>query len=98
MDVAFIEHAQHDVHREQRRQNQPRHIGERRLERLRGALKAAVNVGGHANLTFNFLRGIDGFTKRHAQRQIERERHRWKLPLVIDTLRRHAGLVMNKCA
>ena len=39
MDVAFIQHAQHDVDRDQRRQNQNRLVGQRGLKRRRRALE-----------------------------------------------------------
>ena len=41
VNVAFVQHAQHDVDRHQRRQNQHRLVGQRRLKRLRRALEFA---------------------------------------------------------
>ena len=43
MNVALVKHAQHDIYRSQRRQNQYRLIGQRSLKRLRGSLEAAVH-------------------------------------------------------
>ena len=43
VDVALVEHAEHDVDGEQRRADQDRLVGERLLKRLRGAREAAVD-------------------------------------------------------
>ena len=49
MDVTFVEHAEHHVHREQRCQNQERLIFQTLLENFCGALIGAGNRGWHAN-------------------------------------------------
>ncbi len=50
MDVALVEHAQHDVHRDDRGEDQPELVGERRAERERRALEAELRARGHAEL------------------------------------------------
>ena len=44
MNVALVEHAEHDVDGEQRGQDQDRLVRERILEGLRGALETAVDA------------------------------------------------------
>ena len=51
MNVALIEHAEHDVDRDQRGQNQQGLAGQRRLESRGGALKAGVDGGGKVDRT-----------------------------------------------
>ena len=49
MDVALVEHPEHDVDRDQRRQNEEGLVVERILEGLRRALEGAADGGGHAD-------------------------------------------------
>ena len=44
MDVALVEHAQHDVDRDQRGQDQQRLVGQRILERRGRALEAGLDA------------------------------------------------------
>ena len=44
VDVAFVENAEHDVHGDERGQNQDRFVRERRLERRGRALKAGLDA------------------------------------------------------
>ena len=83
MHDALVEDAEHDVHRRERRQQQPGFARERCLERLRGALKAAVHGRGHADVASGLLDGVDGIAERRARQQVERERDGRKLRLVV---------------
>ena len=66
VDVALVEHAEHDVHRDDGRENQQQRAVERRAERFRRALEARLDAGGHADLA---LRGFDrGRPRRRATR------------------------------
>ena len=59
MDVALVEHAEHDVHGDDGRQDQERLVGEGGLERLGGPLEAGVDGGGQADLALGLLDGAD---------------------------------------
>ena len=50
VDVALVEHAEHDVDRHQRGQDQQRLVGQRVLKRLRGALEARLDARREADL------------------------------------------------
>ena len=50
VNEAFVENAEHDVHGDERRRDQPRLVGERCLEDLRGPLETAVNRRRHADV------------------------------------------------
>ncbi len=69
MDEAFIQDAQNDVDREQRRGDQDRLIGERFLIGLRGPLETSVNVGGQVDLALRFIDGGHSISERHADGQ-----------------------------
>ena len=56
--VALVEHAEHDVDGEQRRQDQHRLVGQRLLEHLGGALETAVHVDGHGDVRLGLLDGV----------------------------------------
>ena len=71
MNVAFVQHAENDVHRDQRREDQPRLIGERCLKRLGGSLEIAVDICGHPHLAFDFFHCVHGFAERYAFREVE---------------------------
>src|ERR1700676_4427705 len=92
MDVAFIQNSQHDVHRNQRSQNQDRFIGERTQKRRGRALKRRLNALRHANVGTRLIDHFGGGAERSTGRQVKRNRHDRKLPLVIDGQRRSARL------
>ena len=59
MNEAFIQHAEHDVDRHQRGQNQQRLIRQRILERRRRALKIRLQAGRHVHVFLHLVdRGI----------------------------------------
>ncbi len=88
MDVALVKHAEHDVNRQERGQNQQRFVGERRLEGLRRALETRLNRSRHPKLLLGSIDGAHGIAQRDARRKIERERDRRELALMIDGERR----------
>ena len=57
MDVALIQDPQHDVDRQQRRQDQERFVGQRGLEGLGGAQEASPDAGRQPHLPGG---GFDG--------------------------------------
>ena len=54
------------------------------LEGLRGALEAGVDARRQPDLALGPVDGVDGLAQRHARRQVEGERHRRELALVVD--------------
>jgi len=84
MDEALVQDAEHDVNGDQRGQNEIRLVLERVLEGLRGSLEAGVDGRGHAQLTLGFFQSCDGVAQGHVGRQVEGERNRRVLALVID--------------
>src|ERR1035437_2039580 len=83
MNVAFIEHAQDKIDRNQRRGNQHRLVGQRRLESLGRTLIGGLYTRWHAHFVFHFVHRLDGVAQGYVRRQIERERHYGKLTLVV---------------
>ena len=75
-----------------RRQDQQRLVGQRSLEGRRRALEAGLDAGRQPDLLLRLLDGLDGVAQRDAGRQIERQRDRRELPLVIDRQRRIGAL------
>eukprot|EP01022_Parablepharisma_sp_SALTPOND_P004196 TRINITY_DN118_c0_g1_i13.p1 TRINITY_DN118_c0_g1~~TRINITY_DN118_c0_g1_i13.p1 ORF type:complete len:2030 (+),score=744.92 TRINITY_DN118_c0_g1_i13:50280-56369(+) len=71
VDVALIEHAQHDVHGDDGRQDQPQGIGQRRLEGQRRPLEVGDGGGRHADLVLGGLDGLDRLAQGRALGQVE---------------------------
>ena len=90
VDVALVEDAEDDVDGDEGGEDQERLVGERRLERLRRALEAAADAGRQAGLARRRLDGADGVAERDPRRQVERQRHRRELRLVVDRERRRS--------
>ena len=90
VDVALVEHAQHDVHRHDGREDQQQRAVERGAERLRRALEARLDAGGHADLALRLLDRRHGLAERRALGEVERERHRGELAGMVDDQRRLA--------
>ena len=88
VNVALVQHAQHDVDRHQRRQNQDRLRRERVLESGRRPLEAAVDAGRHPHISLRLIDGARCRTQIASRRKVERKRHRRELSLVIDGQRR----------
>ena len=98
MNVALVEHSQDDIDRDQRRQNQPRLACQRRLERLGRALKGRPNIRGNSQLQHGSLDIFYSVTQRHVLAQVERYRHRRKLPLMVDSEGCCLHFKMGECA
>ena len=97
VDVALVEHAEHDVDGDQRRQDQERLAGQRLAEGLRRALEVARarRAAGRARRSRAAIASTASPSD-DAGREVERERHRRELPLVVD--RRAARALRSKCA
>src|ERR1700733_9787004 len=92
MDVTLIENAEHDIHGDERSEDQQRFVLQRRAERSGGALKGSLDARGHPDL---LTRSVDcgyGVAQRVARREIKRDSHRGELTLVIDYQRRRSRL------
>ena len=88
MNVAFVQHSEHDVNRHERRQNQPRLVRQRRLKCLSCPLEACANTGRQSDLAFRSLNRLYCVSERRTWSKIERQRHRGELPLVVHSQRR----------
>ena len=87
VDPAFVEHPQHDVDDNHRRQNQPWFGNECGLE-LGGVSGITAGDGrGQADLLFGFRNGCDGLTKRESRRKVEADRGGGELLLMGDDQR-----------
>ncbi|MNQ80753.1 hypothetical protein D3C85_957460 [compost metagenome] len=84
MDVALVEHAQHDVHGHHRRQDQQQGARQRSLERLRRALELGLHANRHADVLLHLLDDLDRMPQRHAGREVEGHHHRRELADVGD--------------
>nr|GEY79798.1 hypothetical protein [Tanacetum cinerariifolium] len=80
MDVALVQHAQHDVHRDDGREHQQQRAGERRLERFGRALKLRLHTDRHADVFLHLLDDLHRLAQRNARCQVERHHHRRELP------------------
>ena len=95
VDVALVEHAQHDVHRDDRREDQQQRVGQRRLERLRRALEVGLRCSAARPSSRSAARdGLHRVAQRRAGRQVERDRRRRELALVVD--RRAAPVALDR--
>src|SRR3989442_1325800 len=88
VDVALVEHTQHDVDGDEGGEDQDGLVGERGLEGLRGALEARVHRQREPDLALGGPDRGDGVAQRRVRRQVEGERDRGELPLVVDGERR----------
>ena len=98
MDITLVQHAQNDVDRHQRGENQIGLALQRTLKGLGGALEASGDGRGQAHVCGNAVDRIDRLAQRRAGRQVERQRHGGKLALVIDRQIGHMlGIVLGHC-
>src|SRR5689334_9585258 len=84
MDVAFVQHAKHDVDGDQRCKDQQPLIGQGVLKRTGGPLELSLYAGGNMQLVLEAVYDIDGLTEGGSRRQVEGKRHNGKLTLVAD--------------
>ena len=76
VNEALVENAEHDVDGDQRGQNQQRFIGERIVERCRGALEVGLQAGREVEILGHLVDVVDGRAQRGVRRQVERNRDR----------------------
>ena len=93
MHEALIQHAENDVDRHQRREDQPRLAGQRTLERLGRALEVADDGGRHADFVLGLVEHDHRIAQRHAGRQVERQVGRREHAVMADGQRPHGGRV-----
>ena len=74
MDVALVENAENDIHRDDRRENQQRLVGQRRLEGLRRALERRLHAQRHSAFALRLFDGLGRLAQRHARREVEGNR------------------------
>jgi len=89
VDRALVEHAEDDVDRNQRSEDQDRRAGERILKRLGAALEARRNRSRQMQLLRGLLDRRHRLANRDLGRQVEAQRHRRELALVVDRNRCH---------
>ena len=94
MNQAFIQNAEHDVDRDQRGQDQIGLVLERVLKGLRGALEGGVDGAGHAHVALGLFERGHRIAQGHVGREIESERDRRILALVIHRERGPLLLIM----
>src|SRR5215813_6320728 len=87
MNVALVKDPQHDIHRDNRRENQKRFVRERCTKRLRRALKTRLDGDWHSDLFFCFFDRRDRVTERISGGKVERKCYDRKLALMIDCQR-----------
>src|SRR5207248_10784882 len=91
VDETFVQHAEHDVDGEKRRQDEHRLALQRFLELLRRAGEARLQRRRHADFLLRALDGGHRLTQRSIRGEIEGQRHRGKLSLVAHRERRPLG-------
>ena len=84
MDVALVEHAEHDVHRHHGGEDQQQRVAERGAEGERRALEARAHARRQADLGFGRTRSPPPRAERRAGREVERDRRRRELAEVVD--------------
>ena len=89
VDQALVEHTEDEVDDEQRRDDEDRCARQRGSERLGVALEAGLERERLAEAAFSIrLNGAYRLADRGARREIERDRHRRELALMVDHERR----------
>ena len=92
VDRALVEHAQHDVDGEERREDQQRLVVQALLEEARRALERRVDRGRRADARHRVAHDVRGLGHRHARLQVERDRGGGEGALVVHRQRRQRGL------
>ena len=88
VDEALVEDAEHHIGGEDRRQHQDALALQRVLEHLRRALEAGRDrAPASCDLALDLLDRVDRLAEREARREVERDRHRRLLALVVDLQR-----------
>ena len=79
VDEALVEHAEHDIHRQDRRQQQEHLVRQRGLERLRRALEVDAETRRQIDVGERGVDRVDAGAERGAGREVERDRRHRKL-------------------
>ncbi len=98
VDVALVEHAQHDVDGDQRGQDQQRLVGQRGLEGGGRALEAGIDAGRHLDALLDCVHRLDRIAQRLARREVEADHRGRELALVPDGQLRAGLLPMGQHA
>src|SRR5262245_31473263 len=98
MNVAFVQYAEHDVNARERGDNERGSVGQRGLVGTRGALEAATDINRHRELEFGFSNRGHSRAERNTGGEIEGNRDRRELPLVVDRNWHGARRVMRQRA
>ena len=98
MNVALVQDTEHDVHSDERRQNQIGLIGQGTLKDRRRALEAGMHAGRHPHLGLRSVDQFRGLAQGRSGGEIERNSRNRELSLVVDRHRGGGGLDMRKCA
>ena len=73
MHIAFVQNAQHDIHRDQRGQNQPRLLRQSALQQLSRAQKTHLDlICGQAYTRHSVVNRAGRLLQRYTRRQAER--------------------------
>src|SRR5262249_47102686 len=96
MDETLVQHAEHDVHRDNRRNDEYGLAFERRGKFRGAADQACLNSAGQADISLRAIERLYFLSERNASRQVERERYRRELALVRDGERSHALVHLRK--
>src|SRR5713101_4295132 len=91
MNVTLVENPEHDIHGGERGQDENPFARERILKRLRGPLEGTADAARQSYLARGRLNRVDRVAERNARREVEGNRHRGKLPLMVHGER---GLVL----
>ena len=94
MNEALIQNAEHDIHRNERGQNQQAFVRERTLKRSGSALVVRDHAAGQIRFRDDFVDRVERFAERRSGSEIERNRYRRELTLVVDRKRFAAWLKM----
>ena len=79
----FVEHAEHDIDCRDRREDQIELARQGSLKRAERALIGSCERLRQSNVLLRFANLVDSVAKRGARREIERNRHRGKLPEML---------------
>ena len=84
MNVALIQNSQHDVHRDDGRENQERLTRQRILKGCSRSLERGVDARRHLDFFLHFLDGPRGIAQRASWCEVERQSDHRKLSLMVD--------------
>ena len=87
MNVALVEHSEHDVNGDDGGQNEPGLARKRIVKGSRGSLKTGIDAAGQADLLFRLFDRRGGLTQGNSGSKVERQVHHGKLAQVIDRKR-----------